>query len=136
MARQAARIPTSLEVRFEGGFFERDPAKTIGHNIELMLEQLAAESEATVKALIERHRSEMPHWTGWTRDHVVGRVRSTSGKRWYRHAAVSVSTAGMSARLAKRTKAAGASIERRFRPFRLVARVIRRHRADLTAGLS
>ena len=77
--------------------------------------------------------------TIWTADSIVGRTESNSGKRWGTWAVVSANTAGMSKADAIRTKAAAATIERRWHPFRQVKSAVYRARplirANLTEGL-
>jgi autotransporter-associated beta strand protein len=68
-----------------------------------------------------------------------GEVYNLGGGRWGTWAVVSANTAGMSAKDAIRTKAAAATIERRWHPFRNVKGAVYRARplltADLTKGL-
>ena len=78
--------------------------------------------------------------TGWTREHVKGySSNQKSGNRWQNWSAVGIPTVGMDAKQAIRTKAAGATIERRFHPFRRVKQGVYRARplirANLTKGM-
>ena len=125
----------TARVDLKGPFFERDPKKTIRHNIRDMLDALVAEMEKDVKVQMEGKSGSMPAWTGWTRDHVVGRTSSLAGKRWGLTAVVSANTAGMDRSKAIRTQAAAASIEARFHPFRRTTSAARRARAVLVANL-
>lgn len=127
--------PVIERVDFSGPFFDRDPRKTIRSNIRDMMDRLAAEGERDVKQQIAGRAGAMPHYTGWTHDRVRGRTESLSGKQWAVTAVVSTDTSGMSARDAIRTKAAAASIERRFHPFRRTTSAMRRSRAVLGANL-
>lgn len=121
---------------FGGPFFTRDPKLTIRSNIRSMMDALAAEAEKDVQGQIAGKAGSMPHYTGWTRNHVVGRTSSLGGKRWAVSAVVSANTSGMGARDAIRTLAAAASIERRWRPFARTASAMRRSRAAINANLT
>lgn len=124
-------------VVLSGPFFTKDPGKTVQQNIKAFVDGAVAYGEAKVKASIEAKSSAMPYWTGHTRDHVVGRTQSLRGKEWRYTGVVSANTNGMSRREAIRTKAAAASIEARWHPFRralyAIAGTIRK--LDLTKGL-
>jgi hypothetical protein len=123
-------------VDFSGPFFQRDPARTIRDNIRDLMAALAEEGERDVRGQIEQRAGSMPNWTGWTRDHVKGRTASLSGKRWAVTAVVSADSSGMSGATAIRTKAAAASIERRWGPFRKTSTTMRRARAAINANLT
>lgn len=138
MAR--AKAPRrEFQIMLEGPFFERDPAKTFRQNARRLMDSLASEGEADVRSQIAGQAGSMPHYTGWTADTVQGRTSSLTGRRWALSLVISANTAGMDRKDAIRTKAAGASIERRWHPFRKTARAMRRSRAllvaDLTRGL-
>ena len=132
--------PVKLTVATEGPFFTRDPGKTLRQNVRDMMDQLAGWMEAEVRKQVTGHAGQMPHYTGWTAAHTIGRTESYSGKRWGTWAVVSANTDGMSARDAIRTKAAAATIERRWHPYRNVKSGVYRSRpiltADLTKGLN
>jgi hypothetical protein len=125
-----------FQVKLEGPFFERDVRRTVRANIRDLMDKLAAEAEADVKAQMDARAGQMPHWTGHTRSRVVGRTQSLRGRRWEVSAVVSVNTDGMSRSDAIRTKAAGAQMEARFRMFRRTAAAMRRARAILSANLT
>lgn len=125
-----------LRASLEGPFFAADPSKTVRGNIRDMMDALSAEMEKDVKAQISAAAGQMPGWSGWSLEHVVGRTASYSGKRWMVTAVVSENTNGMDAKTAIRTKAAGASIERRFHPFGRTSRAVRASRAVLAANLT
>jgi hypothetical protein len=78
----------------------------------------------------------MPRSTGRSARQVRGRVQSLAGRRWQVTAVVSSDTSGMTRAEAISTKAAGASIERRWHPYRRHASAIRRSRAVLSANLT
>jgi hypothetical protein len=127
----------SLQGRIElsGNFFTHDPGKTLYKNIGTMLEGLSSELEGSVRDAISGYP--MPQSTGWTAAHVKGYVTSPkTGKHWALWAAVGLPTAGMDAKTAIRTKAAGASIERRFHPFRQAKSAVYRARALISADLA
>jgi hypothetical protein len=125
-----------LQITLEGPFFERDPRRTFRQNVRDMMAAIAKEAEASVKADIASHAGRMPHYTGHSHDAIVGRTRSVTGRRWEVSAVISASTQGMGRREAIRTKAAAASIERRWHPFRRTAGAIRRSRAVLATNLT
>ena len=127
--RAVTRVTSRVEL--DGNFFERDPRKTIRTNIGDMLDALAGELEAIVQGEIAGHAGSMPGYTGWSRDHIVGRTESYSGKHWALDLVVSANTAGMDARSAIRTKAAAATIERRWHPFRQAKSAVYRARATV-----
>lgn len=127
---------TYTKVTLSGPFFQQDVDKVFGRNVELMLADAAEEMESEVQRLIEGRAGNMPYYTGRSKRSVRGRVASLSGKQWHRHAVISADTSGMSRKDAIRTKAAAASIERRWHPFRRVASATRRIRRDLTKGLN
>lgn len=128
--------PVNARVDFTGPFFTRDPKRTIRQNIRDMLDRLAAEMESDVQGQMENRAGSMPGWTGWTRDHVVGRTESLGGKRWGLTAVVSANTNHMDRDEAIRTKAAAATIERRWHPFRRTTSAARRSRAVIGANLT
>lgn len=129
----------TTKVELSGEFFTRDPGRTLRTNVKTMLDALAPELDRLVTADIQSHSGAMPFYTGWTAEHTVGRVTSLSGKRWGLWLVVSANSAGMSAKDAIRTKAAAATIERRWHPYRRVKSAVYRSRAvisaDLTKGL-
>jgi hypothetical protein len=137
----ASKLPPGLNLsaKFEGPFFTKNPQLTFRQNVRVMMSELASEAQADVQTEIASHEGAMPNWTGWSRDNVKGRVENLSGKHWALTMVVSENSAGMSARDAIRTKAAGSSIEGRFHAFRHVASRIRGMKAlmaaDLTKGL-
>lgn len=127
----------TTKVTLEGPFFTKDPGKTFYANLGDMLDKLAGEMEDQVRAQIGQHEGAMPFWTGWSRDHAIGYTTSAqTGKHWATWAAVGEVTAGMDAKHAIRTKAAAASIERRFHPYRNVKSGVYRARALITADLT
>lgn len=128
---------TSLTTRIEltGPFFERDPEKTVRQNIQEMLDALSGEMQDLVRSDIASRA--MPRSTGWSLGHTLGYTTSPrSGKHWQLWAAVGAVTAGMDAKDAIRTKAAAASIERRWHPYRNVKSAVYRARAVASANLS
>jgi hypothetical protein len=123
------------KIELSGNFFTHDPGKTLYRNIGDMLEALSDELETSVSGAIRGYP--LPQSVGWTADHVVGYVISpTTGKHWALWAAVGLPTTGMDRATAIRTKAAGASIERRFHPFRQAKSAVYRSRALISADLA
>lgn len=126
----------TAKVELSGDFFKRDPGKTFSANVRDMLDELSDWMEGEVQSEIAGHAGEMPGYSGWSRDRTVGRTSSTGGKRWGTWAVVSANTAGMSAQDAIRTKAAAATIERRWHPYRRVKSAVYRARPLITANLT
>lgn len=137
MAARTDSEGVTVRIDLEGPFFTRDPGKTLYANIREMMAALAAEMGDAVRSDIAAHQGGMPNWTGWTLEHTYGYTTSpVTGKHWAVSAAVATVTAGMSTKDAIRTKAAAASIEARWHPFRRVKSAVYRMRAVLTADLT
>ena len=135
MTKGYVSVTTKVELR--GDFFTKDPAKTVRGNIRDMLEALSDEMEHETRGQIADHASQMPYWTGHTLRQTKGYVTSPkTGKRWQLWAAVGVVTTGMDKKDAIRTKAAAATIERRWHPFRRVKSGVYRSRAVISADLT
>jgi hypothetical protein len=137
-AADDARLQVWVEAN--GPFFEKDVKRTLYSNIGEMLDKVAAFMEHDVKEQVAGHEGDMPYWTGTSLAHIEGyRVSKRTGKHWSLWAAVGSVTAGMSRKHAIRTKAAAASIEARWHPYRRTKGNIYRSRAvisaDLTKGL-
>lgn len=132
MTRAAA-----VKVELHGPLFSADVNRVFGKNLVDMLEATAAEQASEVEKQITSHASSMPYYTGWTAGTIVGRVHAIGGKQWHRNAVVSANTSGMSRKDAIRTKAAAATIEARWHPFRKVKSASYRavKNANLTKGL-
>lgn len=125
------------KVELSGNFFTHQPGRTLYRNIGDMLDALSAEMEGIVRGEVLSHAGDMPRWTGWTAGHVSGYTTSpVTGKHWALWAAVGVPTTGMDRKQAIRTKAAAASIERRWHPFRRVKSAVYRSRALISADLA
>jgi hypothetical protein len=93
--------------------------------------------EKQVKGEIAGHQGAMPRSVGWSYEHTKGYVTSArTGRRWQLWAAVGAVTAGMDKATAKRTKAAAASIENRFHPYRRVKSGVYRAKSLLSADLA
>ena len=134
-------MTVTTKVELLGPFFTKDPGKTLYANIGDMLESLASELEARIADEVAGHAGQMPFYTGYTREHVTGYTTSPkTGKHWALWAAVGVPTSGMGRADAIRTKAAAATIEARWHPFRNAKSLVYRSRAlisaDLTKGLN
>lgn len=137
MARAQSFVASTVDL--EGPLFDHDVEQTFESNVQSMLQGLADWGELQVRTDIAGHASQMPYYTGWTFGRVIGRVQSTYGRRWHWHAVVSANTTGMTRTDAIRTKAAAATIERRWHPFRRTKSAMYRSRpvimADLAKGL-
>ena len=128
-------VSVTTKVVLSGDFFTKDPTKTIRENIGDMLEALSGEMESQVKREIASHV--MPRSVGWSYAHTVGYVVSPkTGRHWRYWAAVAALTTGMNKKDAIRTKAAAASIERRWHPYRRVKSGVYRARSLVSADLS
>lgn len=133
----ASAAAAQLRVTLEGPFFSHQPGKTLYQNIGEMLDRLGEELEHTVRSEFEAHEGAMPYWTGWSRDHVQGyRTSPKTGKHWSTWVAVASVTTGMSAKDAIRTKAAAASIEARWHPYRNTKGAVYGSRAVISADLA
>jgi hypothetical protein len=128
-------VSLTTDVDLDGPFFRRDPGKTLRANVRDLMDALAEDMESDVKDAIAANAGSMPSYSGWSVAHTVGRTTSISGKRWGTWARVSANTSGMSAKDAIRTKAAAATIERRWHPYRKAKSNVYRARALLTADL-
>lgn len=126
----------TTRITLSGDFFRGDPKKKFDDNVLDMLTKLAAWAEQEVKSAIASRAGRMPFYTGHSRESVRGRVESISGKDWHRHLVVSANTAGMGREEAIATKAAAASIERRWHMFRRVSSAVRRAKPVLQANLT
>jgi hypothetical protein len=130
-------VAVTTKIELSGNFFTHDPGKTLYANIGDMLDKLASEMEAEVAGDIAAHESQMPAYTGWSTAHVRGYTTSPrTGKHWALWAAVASVTQGMSRKDAIRTKAAAATIERRWHPYRRVKSAVYGSRALISADLA
>lgn len=130
-------VSVTTRIELSGNFFTHDPGKTLYANIGDMLENLAGELESEVAGAFASHAGSMPAYTGWSTRAVRGYVTSPkTGKHWALWAAVASVTQGMSAKDAIRTKAAAATIERRWHPYRQVKSAVYRSRALISADLA
>lgn len=135
MPGDGVKVTTKIEL--SGNFFTHDPGKTLYANIGTMLDALAPEMERAVRDDISAHAGSMPNYSGWSWAHTEGyTISPKTGKVWALWAAVAAVTAGMDAKDARRTKAAAASIERRWRPYRRVKSAVYRSRALISADLA
>ena len=134
--QQIGQTRTTAKVELSGPFFTKDPGKTFRGNVRDMMDKLAEAMEDEVRRQIVSHEGQMPNWTGWSASRVRGRTKSVTGKRWGTTAVVSSYTADLNAKDAKRTKAAGVTIEARWHPYRSVKSGIYRSRPLLTADLA
>lgn len=130
-------VNVTTKIYLDGNFFTHDPGKTLYANIRDMLDALAGEMQKEVRGIIGGAAGSMPGYTGWSYQHTIGYTTSAmTGKHWATFAAVGAVTAGMSKKDAIRTKAAAATIEKRFHPYRRVKSAVYRMRPILTANLA
>lgn len=139
MARKA--ITTTIDL--SGPFFRNDPGKTFRQNVRLLMERIAEEGEADVTAQLragESSRAPIRRLGDRVSDHVIGRTRSLTGKRWAVSAVVSVNNSGLSQAQGISLMAAAASVEQRTRACRRTTSRLRRaravNRAELLKGIS
>ena len=128
-----------MQVDFSGPFFQRDPAQTIMANVHKMMQGIADEgasaarqklmSGAGSRALVRLTQDRVA-------DHVVGRVRSRSGRNWQAAAVVQVYNEGMDAATSRSLMAAASYVERRTHAIGSVTRQLRSARTMLRANLT
>lgn len=128
------------KVQLQGPFFTLDPRRTMRQNILDFDNALAAYGEAKARSFLDARRGQIPGWTGFTRNRIIGRTRAEmarGGKVWQVTAVVSANTDGLSKKLAIRTKAAASVLESKFRIFRATTFAMRAKAktVDLTKGL-
>lgn len=124
----APTLALKTTIRFEGGFFEKDPAATVRQNIRSMLAALVKEGAEDV-------RDHYPVETGAGRAGVVGRVASQTGKPWFLHGVISETHpyhwAGGGAK-----RYLGGKSEAKYHMFRRTASRVRAMRAVISADLA
>lgn len=114
-----------------GPFFTKDPGKTFRKNILTMMDAIAAEGEADVKAQLRSGnagRAPISAIGDHVSEHAVGRTRSLNGKRWEVTAVVSVNNSGLTRAEGISLMAAASLVERRTHAFRRTAQRLRRAR--------
>ena len=149
MARiRSGRSITTIDIT--GPFFEASADATFAENLRTMLEAIAAEGQADVRAQMAPHSR-----SGFTESGVIGRVKAMTGKEWWQTAVVSqqhtfpwkghTTEAGDAAAAMVGNYRAGAQyrggkLEAQFHFFRKTAGRLRRSRsvniAELTKGLN
>lgn len=125
----ARRAVTTIDL--SGPFFQKDPAKTFRQNVRVMMDAVAAEGEADVKAqLVVGNADRLPisHIGDHVSEHVVGRTRSLRGKRWAVTAVVSVNNSGWTPRQGVALMAAASRVEGQVHAFRKTKNRIGRSR--------
>jgi hypothetical protein len=151
--RHATQDPTEVEVGvarkgivttidMSGPFFTKDPKKTFRQNVRDMMDQLAEAGESDVKAQLQAgagSRAVISHGVSPDRvsEHVVGRTKSISMKRWALTAVVSVNNIGLSRQGGIALMAAASRLESQTHAFRKTAARARKvsKMNDLTKGL-
>ena len=122
------RAVTTIDL--SGPFFQYDPRKRLGENIERMLAAVAEEGEQDVKAQAASHQV-----TGTFYGGIRGRVASLAGKHWRRTAVVSQTAVypwpGGGAKQYR-----GGKLEARYHWFRKTKTRLNRSRAVNTAELT
>ena len=137
-----ARTPITTTIDLSGPFFTKDPRRTFLQNVRDLMDVIAREGEADVKAQLRQGEpARAPLSAGLSparvSGHVRGRVSSLSGRRWAYTAVVSVNNSGLSKKQGIALMAAAAVVERRTGAFKRTGTRLRKavKRADLTKGL-
>jgi hypothetical protein len=131
-----SRITTTIKM--DGPFFRKDPAKTFRQNVRVMMDAVAAEGEADVKAQLAQgagSRAPISAIGDRVADHAVGRTSAISGKRWAVTAVVSVNNAGWSRAQGISLMAAASRVEGTTHAFRRTTGRLKRARAINTDEL-
>jgi len=136
----APRNSVTTTISFGGPFFAHDPSRTFRQNVRVMMDAVAAEGEADVRAQLAAGESHRAPVRALGRDarvrlHVVGRTKSLEGKRWAVSAVVSPLNQGFTKRGGKALMAAASEIEGRDHIFRKTTNRLRRSRAVNSAEL-
>jgi len=128
-------VTTTIDL--SGPFFRSDPSRTFRQNVRVMMDAVAAEGEADVKAQLRagEGRRRPVRALGRVRVHVVGRTTSLAGKRWAVSAVVSPFNQGLTKRTGTALMAAASEIEGREHVFRKTTNRLRRSRAVNSAEL-
>jgi hypothetical protein len=127
-------------ISYDGAFFRKDPGKTFRQNIRVLMAAVAEEGRKDVQAQLDAgEASREPVSSGVqparVSDHVVGRVKSLTGRQWAVTANVSVLNQNMTPKQARALMAAAASLEKRNHAFRRTATRLRKARALNTVEL-
>lgn len=136
------KITTTIDT--SGPFFAKDPAKTFRQNVRVLMDAVAAEGEADVRAQITAGNSGRKPIAELGQDHVsahvIGRTSNLRGRRWAVTAVVSVNNSGFSPKEGISLMAAASSVESQTHAFRRTTGRIRRARAlnqaELLKGLT
>jgi hypothetical protein len=134
-----SRAPTLKGVKFEGPFFESDPAKVFADNVQDFMQRVADAGEADVRARLSAYPRKTHGRRTEGRDpvqsYIEGRVRSLGGKRWRKTAVVSPVPRSLGRAGVISLRAATAYIERNRHPFRSTRTAIRRVTRDAARAL-
>jgi hypothetical protein len=127
-------LARATSIDLSGPFFQGDPAKKLSDNIQTMLEAIAKEGEADVKAQAASHRRSGAFYAG-----IEGRVRSLGGRHWLRTAVIS-QTHVYAWPSGGSKQYRGGKLEAKYHMFSTTASRLRRsravNRAELTKGLN
>jgi hypothetical protein len=124
----------------DGNFFRKNPVKTWRDNVTDFMVTIADEGDKDVTGQLRAGQGGRQTISAGVQparvaDHVVGRVRSLSGKQWKATAVVSVNSRGLSGKQARALMAAASSLESRIHAFRKTTGRLRRAKANLLKGL-
>jgi hypothetical protein len=127
-----AKYVTTINTK--GAFFAKDPGLTFRDNIKKLMDELAAQGEADVKAQLRAGESgRFPLGgrivPGRVSGHVHGRTHNLAGKRWEVTAIISVNNRGFTKAQGTKLMAAHGWLESQGHAFRRTAGRLRRARA-------
>jgi hypothetical protein len=135
-------VPYKTTIKTTGPFFKGDPLKKWADNKQAFMARWAEMGEADVRGRLIAGQSRRAPLRGITPNrvsgHVVGRVRSLSGKDWRATAVVSINNRGFSTAQGVRLMAAAAYLERTGHALRRAKGALRRAKAvniDMLKGL-
>lgn len=140
-----SRTRIASTISYTGPFFTKDVAATMLDNVQAMMEGIAREGEADIKAQYEAgatgRRPVAELGADHVADHLVGRIVSIqTGRRWHIAAAISPSREGLNAREAISLYAAAATLEELTGAVKRTTARLRRSKkvqiAELTKGLN
>jgi hypothetical protein len=129
-------VRTASHLTFSGPFFTGDPVKKFAENKRDFMEAVAEAAAADVRQqLAAGQGGRAPISSGVSparvSEHVVGRVRSLSGKEWKATAVVSINNRGHSRAQGVALMAASSLVEGRVHAFRRTASSARKGKADV-----
>jgi hypothetical protein len=138
-----ARKGVVTTIDLSGPFFKADPQRTFRQNVRVMMDAVAAEGEADVKAQLRAGnagRLPIRRIGDHVSEHVVGRTSNLRSRRWAVSANVSVNNRGWGKAQGVSLMAAASSVESRVHAFRKTKNRIGRTRktnmSELLKGIA